>query len=313
MISHALVTGADGFVGGILTAHLQSAGWRVSGTTRFPDEVHPERIVCDICDPEQVKNVLNQTPEITHVFHLAALTHVPNSVQNPALAMRINVEGTIHIAQMVRKRFPEARLLLVSSSEVYGPPQRLPQTEDHPLNPKNPYAISKAAADLFGRFLFESEGADIMRVRPFNHTGPGQSDQFVLASFARQIARIEGGGIEPVIHVGNLDVSRDFLHVRDVVRAYERLAVDGRAGEAYNVCSGQPRTIREALEGLLALSESDIRIEVDPARLRPVDVREVRGSHQKLTDDTGWKPERSFADLLAELLSYWREKEGVAA
>jgi GDP-4-dehydro-6-deoxy-D-mannose reductase len=184
----------------------------------------------------------------------------------------------------------------------------LPLTEDHPLRPTNPYAISKAAADHYCSYLAKT-GFNVVCARPFNHTGPGQSDLFVLSSFARQIARIELGKNPPVLRVGNIQTSRDFSHVSDVVRAYELLALNGKTGEAYNISSGRPTVVRDALDELLNLSSTTITVEQDPERMRPVDVPISYGSHEKLTADVGWRPEIKFETLLKELLDYWRERE----
>ena len=174
------------------------------------------------------------------------------------------------------------------------------------MNPQNPYAESKAAADDYCRTIFESSGMDIVRMRPFNHSGPGQADSFVLSSFARQIADMESGSQKPVMRVGNLDAARDFMHVDDVIRAYALALEVGEAGAVYNLCSGVSRPIQSALDELLSLSELDVQVQIDPDRMRPSDVAEIRGSHDSFTAKTGWKPEKTFEQLLAELLDYWR-------
>jgi len=308
MTRRALVTGAEGFVGRGLCTHLAAQGWQVRGCdVRVPPGA-AARLVCDITDREQVAQMLDWCAPLSHVFHLAAVTFVPEAIRNPVAAIEVNLQGTIRLMEAVRSRQPETRFLYVGSADVYGPPQALPIAESHRLDPANPYAISKAAADQYCAFLHESAGADIIRMRPFNHSGPGQSEQFVLSSFAQQVAQIEAGHIPATLRVGNLSAARDFSHVRDVVRAYECAALEGHAGEAYNVCSGRAQSIQEVLEKFLALSTADIRVEVDPARLRPVDVPEVYGSHEKLTAHTGWKPEIPFETLLAELLEFWRDE-----
>lgn len=304
MSGRALITGATGFVGRLLGAHLQTAGWEI---IRWGYPPEPDAIACDLTQADQVENALKQSGPLTHVFHLAALTFVPDAIRDPGAAMRVNYQGTVTLAESIRKQLPEARFLYVSSAEVYGPPKESPLTEEHPLFPANPYAISKAAADLYGAFLYKSRALDVLRLRPFNHSGPGQSNQFVLSSFARQIADIESGRREPVLRVGNLASARDFLHVNDVLRAYEMAARLGQSGEAYNVCSGQAYRIEDALNTLLSLSEKAITVVQDPERFRPVDVPEFRGSHQKLTAHTGWMPQCSFEELLHDLLTFWRQ------
>jgi GDP-4-dehydro-6-deoxy-D-mannose reductase len=184
----------------------------------------------------------------------------------------------------------------------------LPVDEAHPLQPLDPYGISKAAADQYCAFMYAAAGLDVVRLRPFNHSGPGQPPEYALPAFARQIVQAERGETEPVVRVGNLDARRDFLHVGDVVRAYECAALQGRAGEVYNVCSGSAFALHEALDRLIALAKCEVRVETDPERLRPTDVPEIRGSHERLTADTGWRPEISFDALLEDLLRWWRQQ-----
>jgi GDP-4-dehydro-6-deoxy-D-mannose reductase len=308
MSGSALITGAAGFAGRVLAAHLTQQGWSVrQSDVTLPEGADPAGWrACDIADPDSVNTLTAWAAPVSHVFHLAAVTFVPETIQRPARAFEINLNGTVHLAAAMRKRLPQARLIFVSSSEVYGPPQYLPVDEHHPFNPINPYAIAKAAADRFCAFYHASEGLDVVRLRPSNHSGPGQAAHFVLSSFARQIARIEAGIEEPVLRVGNLEAARDFLHVSDVVRAYELAARKGRPGTAYNICSGTAVRIQDALNQLLAMAKTDIRIAPDPERMRPADVPEIRGSAARLSADTGWRPEKSFADLLRDVLDYWR-------
>ncbi len=303
MSLHALVTGANGFVGRVLCGHLEARGWDI---VRTDFGGAGEVIACDVSDPAQVRAMLDQAGPISHVFHLAALTFVPEANRNPQGAMSVNYGGTVNLVRAISGRDMAARFLYVSSAEVYGVPEAMPVSEAHPLRPVNPYSISKAAADFFCQYAAKAGELDIVRLRPFNHSGPGQSDQFVLSSFARQIAEIEAGKREPVVRVGNLEAARDFLYVNDVVRAYELAAVQARPGDAYNVCSGAAPTIQEALAQLLAMSSAEIEVQVDPERLRPVDVPEVRGDHSKLSAETGWKPGIPFEGLLKDLLDYWR-------
>ncbi len=303
MNKRALVTGASGFAGKTLCARLEAQGWEVHGCGYPPcDEVAP----CDVSDREQVRNTLDAVGGLTHVFHLAALTFVPDGNRDPVKAMRVNLEGTVNLATALRDGGAQARLIFVGSAEAYGAPKFLPMTEAHPLEPVNPYAISKAAADHYCAFLSRSSKMEIVRLRPFNHSGPGQSDQFVLSSFARQIAAIEAGAAPPRIHVGNLEAKRDFMHVGDVVRAYELAALEAEPGEAYNLCSGAAQSIQDALDALLAMGGVDIEIVKDPQRMRPADAPEIVGSHGKFTAATGWQPEIPFETLLRELLEYWR-------
>jgi len=313
MTMRALVTGADGFVGGVLCRHLARAGWEVrAGVMRDAQEPARE-FQCDITCADRVDALVAWAGPVDVVFHLAAVTFVPESIQDPRRAMRVNVEGTMNLLQACRARRPESRFMYVSTSEVYGPPLELPIREEHPLNPKNPYAIAKAAADSYCAYVCESTGYDIVRLRPFNHSGPGQSDLFVLSSFARQLARAEAGAAEPVLRVGSLEARRDFLHVDDVVRAYELAARKGGSGEVYNIASGRAVLIRDALDTLLRMARVKVAVEPAPDRLRPVEVLEVAGSSERLTAATGWTPQHPLEDLLADILNFWRVQEGVSA
>lgn len=304
MSKRAFITGAGGFVGRRLTRHLQTTGWEVVGGA-YPEA--PGMTTCDVTKPASIVEALHSAGPLTHVFHLGAIAFVPDAAQDPTRAMDVNLNGTIRLCDALRALEQPPRLLYIGSAESYGPPVHLPTTEEHPLNPNNVYSISKTAADHYCAHLSHLGELDIVRMRPFNHSGPGQTDHYVLSSFARQIAAIEAGQADAVVRVGNLEAARDFLHVDDVLRAYEAAALLGAPGAVYNVCSGQSYTIQEALDRLLALSVVSIQVEQDPARLRPSDVPEVRGSHDALTAATHWKPAIDFDTLLQELLQYWRD------
>ena len=304
MARRALITGAAGFVGRILMTHLSGRGWETIGVS-LNGEYGTE--ACDITDAEAVRETFRRISPVSHVFHLAAISFVPDAMREPNMAFRVNLEGTLNIANAVCTQAPSARLIYVGSADAYGPPSELPIVETQPLRPVNPYGISKAAADQLCEYFMRTHGLDVVRLRPFNHSGPGQEPRFVLPAFAKQIAEIEAGHGEPCVRVGSLDVSRDFLHVADVVRAYELCALHGKSGEAYNVSSGRDYRIGDALETLISLSRVRVRVEVDPERLRPVDIPAFFGSHEKLTRDTGWKPEIAFEQLLGDLLEYWRK------
>ena len=306
MKQRAIITGATGFAGRLLTAFLRGRGWEVT-PCGYPPE--PDALPCDVRDKDALRAVFDAAGEVSHVFHLAAIASVPQSIREPSLTFSVNVLGTLSLIEAIRERAPEARLLFVSTGEVYGHPRELPMTESHPLNPNNPYAVSKAAADQYCAFLSKTEALDIVRVRPFNHSGPGQTDAYVLSSFARQIACIEAGKTEPVMRVGNLEARRDFLHVDDVLRAYELTALRGKAGEAYNICSGKAVRIQDALDLLLDMAQVAIEVREDPERMRPSEVPEVRGSLEALHRQTGWQPEIPIETLLQVLLDDWRLRE----
>ena len=304
MTQRALVTGASGFVGRKLSDYLVQEGWEVVRCGYPPEE---GVITCDITRCDDVDAVLDAAGDLTHVFHLAAVTFVPDANRDPHGAMSVNLLGTVRLLHALGERQSKARFINIGSADAYGTPLSLPITEEHPLNAENPYAISKAAADQYCAYLSKAGEMDIVRMRPFNHTGAGQSDQFVLSSFARQIAELEADETRPAqLMVGNLDAARDFSHVDDIIRGYVLVALRGAPGEVYNICSGQSQQIGSALERLRALSSRKIEVVVDPARLRPVNVPEVVGSHERLTAATGWTPEISFDALLEELLEHWR-------
>ncbi|MBM3290865.1 MAG: NAD-dependent epimerase/dehydratase family protein, partial [Candidatus Hydrogenedentes bacterium] len=213
----ALITGANGFVGRVLSHYLRERDWQVREAVLPGQPEGPNRFACEITDIAQVRKLVSRTDHLTHVFHLAAVTFVPSSSADPASTFRVNVQGTINLLECTRVLHPKARFLFVGSAAVYGAPRAIPVTEDHPLAPREPYAISKTAADQYCEYAFRAYKANVVRMRPFNHSGAGQSDQFVLSNFAKQIARIERGDAPPVVHVGDIDAARDFLHVDDVV------------------------------------------------------------------------------------------------
>jgi GDP-4-dehydro-6-deoxy-D-mannose reductase len=308
MTRRVLVTGAEGFVGGYLRTWLESAGFDVFSGTAAPDASISNSCAFNLCDAASVDALVKWAAPIDCVVHLAAITFVPDAARSPAHVMDVNLGGTIRLLDAVQRHAQEARVLFVGSSEAYGPPGSLPINESHPLNPANPYAISKAAADHYCAYAHVAAKLDIVRARPFNHSGPGQSDAFALSSFARQIAEMESRQREPVLFTGNLDVSRDFSHVTDVVDAYGKLLASGVAGEAYNVCSGTAIALKSIIQRLQKKSGTAFEVRADAGRVRSSEIPEIRGDHAKLTAATGWSPKRSLDDLLSELLEFWRRQ-----
>jgi len=295
-----LVTGAAGFVGGHLVPRLEAEGWTVTATD----------CEMDVADPAAVEARVEQVrPEA--IVHLAAQSSVALSWQEPELTYRVNYVGTRVVLEAARRMAPEARVILVSSADVYGsaPPGARPFTEESPLRPRSPYARGKAAADLLGG-VFAARGLDVVRVRPFNHTGRGQTDVFVLASFARQVAAIEAGKREPLLRVGNLDSVRDFLDIEDVVDAYAQLLGRDVPTGVYNVASGAGVRIGDALKSLCELAGIEPRVEVNPDYFRPTDI--AVGEARRLQTETGWEPRVPFDQTLEQLLGGWRERISAA-
>lgn len=297
-----LVTGADGFVGRHMCTALRAAGDEVV-------EVHGPRgegisstaLHFDVADEAAVKAALAEVkPE--GVIHLAGFSSVAKSHQNPARVFAVNTMGVVHLLTAVRESAPKARVLVVGSGEVYGPVKEgTKATESHPHVPLSPYAASKSAAELAGEQFHRSYGMEVVLARPFNHLGAGQDPTFVVPSFAAQIRAIALGTVDPVLRTGNLDAIRDFSHVKDVVDAYRLLLTHGVPGQAYNISSGEGRTIRQLLEEMLRLAEVQATIELDPARLRPSDIPSLVGSPDKLKA-LGWQPKLSVTDALRDVL-----------
>ena len=244
----------------------------------------------DITDADATQElVADIAPDV--IYHLAGWADVGGSWKAPVPAFRVNAEGTLNVLGAATEAGVE-RVLAVSSADVYGKvdPAELPLDESSDLRPASPYAASKVAADYLGLQAWLGRGLPVLRVRAFNHLGPGQTDKFVAPALASRIARAERDGGD-VLTVGNLTARRDFTDVRDVVRAYRLLMESGEPGEAYNVCSGIDLAVQELADELLAMAKVPLRFETDPELLRPVDIPVLRGSHEKLTRATGWEPE----------------------
>ena len=300
----ALVTGAAGFVGHYLLAHLADFGDETVATDRAtggPD-------LLDV--PALVALLTAERPEV--VYHLAGQADVGRSWQEPLATFRANAEGTLNVLAAAREAGVR-RVVTVTSADVYGrvSPEDLPLSEQAPLQPVSPYAASKAAADLVAQQAFVGQGQEVIRVRAFNHLGPGQSEQFVCSALAARIARNEVSG-EATLRVGDLSAKRDFTDVRDVVRAYRLLAAAGHPGEAYNVCSGVSVSVQSVAEQLLALAHHPMDLVVDQALLRPIDLPDLRGDASKLHSHTGWAPALLLKEILSDLLEHWRSQISLA-
>lgn len=287
-----LVTGSSGFVG----SHIISV---VSGTIPLPTGV-------DLRDRSQVRDAISSIrPE--RVIHLAAQSFIPDSIKNPQETFDINFNGTLNLLEALKSTGFSGRFLYVGSADIYGlvDPNMIPVDESHPLRPRNPYAVSKVAAEALCYQWSQTELFEVILSRPFNHIGAGQSDRFAVSGFARQVVEIAKGLRQPVVEVGDIDVTRDFLDVRDVISAYMSLLDGGKNGEVYNICSGVERTIRSILERLIELMGIQAQISTDPKRLRFSEQRRVLGTYEKIRADVGWAPKISFDTTLMDILSYW--------
>lgn len=300
IVGAPLVTGGGGFAG----RHLVELLSRDNG----PEPAAPRSSDLDLRDAATVRRwVAELRPSA--VFHLAAFSSPRLSWERPHEALLTNVEMTLNVLEAVRHEAPEATVVLVGSGQVYGEPDELPVTERTPLEPGNPYAVSKASGDMLGRQYADAFGIRVVRLRPFNHAGPGQSDEYVVATLARQVAEAEAAGHdEALLRTGDPDSARDFTDVRDVVRAYA-LAAALPSG-AYNVCSGRATTVRELIDAIAAHARIPVRHEVDPARLRAHDARTMHGSHERLTAATGWRPEIPLEQTVRDTLDWWRDRLG---
>lgn len=302
-----LVTGATGFAGGHLLERLAAQGQGVHAWGHRTVAAAPASKVSwtavDLLDRAAVREALAiARPSI--IYHCAGLADLQDAWRAPARALRVNVMGTHHLFEAARELGLSCGILVTGSAQIYRP--RMSEiSEDEPIGPAHPYGVSKLAQEM------TAAAAELPAwlVRPFNHAGPRQSPSYATSAFAQQIAGIEAGRREPVIHVGNLDAKRDITDVRDTVRAYQALAESGVPRRPYNVCSGRAYSMRTLLDILRSLARVRVRVEVDPARLRPSDNPVILGSHARLTADTGWVPEIPIEQTLADLLDHWRRAD----
>ncbi len=313
-----LITGITGFVGSHLTEYALSRGdVEVFGTVRWRsrleniehllDRVH--LVDCDLRDAAAVRKTLDDVrPD--YIFHLAAQSYVPTSWKAPAETLTTNIISQLNVLEALRDLGLQARMHVAGSSEEYGLvfEHETPITEENPLRPLSPYAVSKVAQDMLAFQYHRSYGIHVVRTRAFNHEGPRRGHVFVTSNFARQIAEIEKGKKSPVIEVGNLNARRDFTDVRDMVKAYWLALEKGEAGEVYNIGSGRVFSIREVLDMLLSYTEREIEIRPVPERMRPSDVELLVCDCGKFRGITGWNPDIPFEKTLRDTLDYWRER-----
>ena len=312
----ALVTGGHGFAGKHLAHHLDACGDDVilsyrpgaqSDASELPKRA--QSVALDVADAGAVTQLIAVLqPDI--VYHLAALSFVPEAEKNPAQVYDVNAFSSLSILDALSHSNSEARFLLVSSAEVYGEPRpgALPISETEELRPVSVYGASKAMAEVACHRYSHKENLQVIRVRPFPHIGPGQSDRFALSSFARQVASVKLGLSGPVIKVGNLEARRDYTDVSDIVRGYREAVLNGKNGEVYNLCSNRSQPMAEYLQQLISLAGCEVEVVVDEARVREIDVSDNAGSYDRAQRHFGWKPRAEREAMLDGLLTYWLEQ-----
>jgi GDP-4-dehydro-6-deoxy-D-mannose reductase len=302
-----LITGASGFAGGHLARACVSAGDEVVGLSRSgaAGAESATGIAVDLRDADAVHEAVRSVePDV--IYHLAALSHVGRSWEQPSETVIDNVAGAVNLLEAIRHDAPRTRVVWVSSCEVYGPPDRIPVDESSPLRPTNPYAVSKSTGDLLAAVYADAHGLEIVRARPFNHAGPGQLPIFIVSSLARQGAEARLSGARSVrIVTGSPETRRDFTDVRDVVRAYRLLAAHAEPG-VYNVCSGRSISAAEqvSLIGEL-LAPVEVEHVVDPARVRAHEVMDLIGSAERIATATGWRPDIPFRQTMLDTIGWW--------
>ena len=317
-----LITGVTGFVGSHLAEYLlKNTDAKIYGTVfshHLGDELQRiahikdkiELLECNLTNRVAVERVIAKSKP-DKIFHLAAQSFVPVSWKSPEDTLMNNIISELNIFEVVKEMKLNPDIVLACSSEEYGMvyENELPIKESNPLRPLSPYAVSKVGQEKLGFQYFKSYGIKAVLTRFFNTEGPGRGQDFVTSTFAKQIAEIEKGKSDPVIYVGNLEAKRDFMDVRDAVKAYWLASEKCDFGEPYNICSGRAVAIKSVLDILLGLStKKNIEIKQDPARMRPSDVPILLGDHSKFTAKTGWNPEIPFEKTMEDLLNYWRQR-----
>ncbi len=302
-----LITGISGFVGGHLTEALLKKRFSVCGFDREEKPVKGATThKADLTDKESVLSVIKKESP-NWVIHLAGQSSVDKSFEMPELTKEINVGGTKNLLDALFEVNPSAKVLVVSSAEVYGVPQELPINESHVLNPGSPYGESRVEQEKLCFQYVQEKNMHIVVSRSFNHTGPRQPLPFVCPTITKQVADIKAGKVEGV-ELGNPAIKRDFSDVRDIVNGYILALEKGKSGEVYNLCSGKSISLKEIIELLEKVIDKKISIKTDPSKTRKIDIPELCGDHSKFTKDTGWNPKITFEDTLKDMVEYW-EKE----
>lgn len=305
-MSRVLIFGAGGFVGSYLCKEFLNNGYKVSGTDKGEESALPSEVDfyrTDLMQANEVEKLIDQIqPDI--IVNLAAISSVGASWNMPQTTMAINVIGALNIMEAARKSEQKPRILFVGSSEEYVISEN-PLDENTQLNANNPYGISKVTQEQFAKLYREQYGLKIYCVRPFNHTGIGQRDSFVLPSFCKQVAEIDKSGKDGKIQVGNLKVKRDFSHVKDVVRAYRMIVESDNCNQIYNVGSGNAYGLEDMLTYIIGLSNQHIEIEVDQNRIRPTDQPVICCDRSLIGKELGWEPQYNVYDALKEMYEYY--------
>lgn len=314
-MKRALVIGAAGFVGGYLIKELKKSHDMEVFATKLPNSQWESTLArvydLDIMEKDDIVDLLFEIrPD--YIFHLAAQSSVGVAWKRPGMTVDVNIKGSINVMDAIRELYYKPRILLIGSGEEYGHIEEgeTPIRENNPLRPGNIYAATKVCQNMIGHIYSQAYDMELVLVRAFNHIGPGQAPLFVVSDFCKQVAEIEGNLREPVMKVGNLAARRDFTDVRDVVKAYVKLVQMGIPGETYNVGRGQAIAIKDLLQMIVERSTADIKVEIDPAKIRPVDVPVIEADTRKIYDLTGWKPEISLEQTISETLEYWRKQIG---
>lgn len=318
MSKKVFVTGISGFAGSYLASELiKDENTEIYGSYLSSKSLNSLESIAsklklfqlDLTDYNAVLDVFKKN-KIDQLYHLAAIASATESFNNPSLVINNNIASQLNVLEALRQTGQNAKIMVVSSAEVYGKvdPKDIPIDEETRLNPGSPYAVSKISQDFFGLQYYNSYGMNIFRVRPFNHIGPGQAEQFATSAFAKKIAEIEKNKREPVLTVGNLNSQRDFTDVKDMVRAYTMLMEKAQAPEVYNLGSGVSYKMSKILDILLSFSKVKINVEVDKSLIRPFDNPLLTCNNTKMVKLTGWYPKISIKESLKNILEYWREK-----
>lgn len=307
-MKNVLIFGAGGFVGSYLSREFIEHGYNVFGSDKVHSAMLPSEVdfePADLMDSEAVEKLVNKiSPDI--IVNLAAISSVGVSWNIPQLTMQVNVVGALNIMEAARKSVNKPKILFVGSSEEYVISD-FPMNEDRQLNASNPYGISKVTQEQFAKLYKEQYGLKIYCVRPFNHTGVGQRDSFVLPSFCKQVSEIEKSGASGKIKVGNLTVKRDFSHVKDIVRAYRMIVESENYDLIYNVGSGTAYSLGDMLQHIIKMSSQKIEVEIDQSRFRPTDQPVICCDYNLIKTELGWEPQYTVFDALKEMLEYYRE------